>query len=43
MVLDRSLKFSDEDLAGITPARAGQPAVVAPPSRASSTGNTRYP
>ena len=38
MVLDRVLKFSDEDLAGITPTRGGQPSVVAPPSRA---GNTR--
>ncbi len=43
MVLDRSLKFSDEDLAGITPARGGQPSVIAPPARAGNTGNTRYP
>lgn len=43
MVLDRSLKFSDEDLAGITPARSGQPGVVAPPSRITSSGNSRFP
>lgn len=34
MVLDRSIKFSDEDLANISPARAAQPSVVAPPARA---------
>ena len=38
MVLDRNLKFSDEDLAGITPVRPGQPSVLVPPARA---GNTR--
>jgi hypothetical protein len=43
MVLDRSLKFSDEELAGITPARGGQPGVIAPPARAGNNGNTRYP
>lgn len=43
MVLDRSLQFSDEDLAGITPARSGQPGVLAPPARASSSGNSRWP
>lgn len=43
MVLDRSLKFSDEDLAGITPARPGAPSVVAPPARAGNTTNSRWP
>ena len=31
MVLDRSLKFSEDDLAGLTPARTGGPSPVAPP------------
>lgn len=41
MVIDRSLKFSDEDLAGVTPARAGGPQVTPPPARSSSGGLRR--
>ncbi len=37
MVIDRSLKFSDEELAGIAPARVGAPQVP-PPARPSTSG-----
>ncbi len=43
MVLDRSLQFSDEDLAGLTPPRPGQPNVLPPPARPGNGGTTRFP
>lgn len=38
MVLDRSLKFSDQELAGIAPARAGVPQAPPPARPGTSTG-----
>jgi type IV secretion system protein VirB10 len=43
MVLDRSLKFSDSELEGIPTNRAGQPPVVAPPSKLPQTSGARRP
>lgn len=40
MVLDRSLKFSESDLAGLTVAPARSPAVLPVPARSSATGTT---
>lgn len=39
MVIDRSLKFTDEELAGIAPPRVGGPQVTPPPARPSSSSS----
>lgn len=43
MVLDRSVKFTEEELAGLTMPAPGQPGVVPPNAKASSSSSTRRP
>jgi type IV secretion system protein VirB10 len=40
MVLDRSLRFFESELAGLTPSAVHGPAVVPPPARSTATGTT---
>jgi len=41
MVLDRGLKFSETELAGLTPAAPRAPSIAPVPARAGSTGTNR--
>lgn len=43
MVLDRSLKFSDTELEGISPSRAGHPPAVVPPAKLPQSSGARRP